>query len=278
MLTDNEREHFLLLLETTGNRQYGGFPMSWDWLINITEDFSNLNNGIEAEVPVNTAVYGTINGEVINATMNSVSIQGTTGNDTIIITFSQLNSVTVNIGDTVQMTTIIGYTSDRIFIQINRNGTYVNPILFLGSQQQDLIYGTNIPPLTQSEFNVLRDFASTALGTPYVFGGTGPPPRGIDCSGFIWWAYNGSGIKNWGRTTAQGQFNQCDPITFADARPGDLIFFQGTYDTQDSRIITHVGIYLGNSQMQHSSSPNEITSINSAYWQSHFYTFVRLQR
>ncbi len=277
-LSSDEREHFLLLLETTGNRQYGDFPMSWDWLINITEDFSNQNNGVEAEVPVNTAVYGTINGEVVIATADSVSIQGSIGEEVIIITFSRLNSVAVSVGDTVQMTTIVGYTSDRIFIQIQRNGVYVNPVLFLGSQRQDLVYGTSIPPLTQSEFNTLRDYARTAIGTPYVFGGTGPPPRGIDCSGFIWWAYNGSGIKSWGRTTAQGQFNQCDPITLADARPGDIIFFQGTYDTQDSRIVTHIGIYLGNGQMQHSGTPNQITSINSAYWQNHFYSFGRLRR
>jgi cell wall-associated NlpC family hydrolase len=175
------------------------------------------------------------------------------------------------------MTTVVGYTSGRIFIQIQRNGVYVNPVLFLGSQRQDLVYGTTLPPLTQSEFNDLTDFASDALGTPYVFGSSNPPTA-TDCSGFIWWAYDGSGVKSWDRTTAQGQFNQCDPITLADARPGDLIFFQGTYDTKDSRIVTHVGIYLGNGEMQHSGTPNQISSINTSYWQEKFYSFGRLRR
>lgn len=273
-LSSDEQEHFLLLLEVNGNRQYGDFPMDWDWLTNITDDFNNRNKGVEAEVPNNTPVYGTINGKIISATTDSVSIDGKFGEDTIIITFSRLNSVTVNVGDSVRMSTIIGYTTDRIFIQIQRNGVFINPILFLGSQRQELNYGTNQPPLTQSEYNQLVESMNKVLGTPYVFGGQ-TPGRGIDCSAFVWWAINDSGIKSWSRTTAQGQFNQCDSITLADVRPGDLIFFEKTYDTTNA--VSHIGVYLGNGMMHHSGSPNKIESFQTSYWQNHFCSFGRLR-
>ena len=78
------------------------------------------------------------------------------------------------------------------------------------------------------------------------------------------------------RTTAQGIYDQCTPIAASEAKAGDLIFFQGTYDTGDDRDVTHVGIYCGNGVMLHCGDPIKYASINTAYWQSHFYSFGRV--
>jgi len=77
-----------------------------------------------------------------------------------------------------------------------------------------------------------------------------------------------------GRTTAQGLYNLCTPVSASEAKPGDLIFFQGTYSTSDT--CTHVGIYVGNGMMIHCGNPISYASINTSYWQSHFLAFGRL--
>lgn len=110
------------------------------------------------------------------------------------------------------------------------------------------------------------------LDLPYVYGGSSPPT--FDCSGFICWVYTHSGVYNLPRTTAQGIYNQCAPVSREEAKPGDLIFFQGTYNHYET--ITHVGIYVGSGQMLHCGSPIQYTSCETAYWQKHFYGYGRL--
>ena len=111
------------------------------------------------------------------------------------------------------------------------------------------------------------------LGFPYVYGGSNPSTS-FDCSGFICWIFTQSGVYNLPRTTAQGIYNQCAPVSSADARPGDLIFFQGTYNHYET--ITHIGLYVGSGQMLHCGNPIQYTSCETAYWQSHFYGYGRL--
>ena len=109
---------------------------------------------------------------------------------------------------------------------------------------------------------------------PYTFGGT--PPSSFDCSGFVCWSFSNSGVHDLPRTTAQGIYNQCTPISASDAKAGDLIFFQGTYNTGDGRAVTHVGIYCGNGVMLHCGDPIGYASVNTPYWQNHFYSYGRL--
>ena len=117
----------------------------------------------------------------------------------------------------------------------------------------------------------LLNEAARYLGTPYVWGGYSP--SGFDCSGFVSYCLVHSGVRNTGRLTAQGLYNICTPVSQSDAQPGDLIFFTGTYDAGEP--VTHIGIYVGNGQMIHGGHPVQYTSINSPYWQSHFYGFGR---
>ena len=128
--------------------------------------------------------------------------------------------------------------------------------------------------LTDTRFaNMIRE-AEKYLGYPYVWGGSSPSTS-FDCSGFVSWVINNCG-NGWsvGRLTANGLMGVCDIIPRSFAKPGDLIFFQGTYDTSGA---SHVGIYVGNGMMIHCGNPISYASIESSYWQSHFYCFGRIR-
>ena len=130
-----------------------------------------------------------------------------------------------------------------------------------------------IPPeaLEDETFAAIIAEAEKYLGYPYVWGGSNPNTS-FDCSGYVSWVINHSGW-NVGRLGAQGLCNICTPVTGAQARPGDLIFFKGTYDTPG---VSHVGIYVGDGMMIHCGSPISYANINTTYWQKHFYAYGRL--
>ena len=128
--------------------------------------------------------------------------------------------------------------------------------------------------LTDTRFaNMIRE-AEKYLGYPYVWGGSSPSTS-FDCSGFVSWVINNCG-NGWsvGRLTANGLMGVCDIIPQSSAKPGDLIFFQGTYDTSGA---SHVGIYVGNGMMIHCGNPISYASIETSYWQQHFYCFGRIR-
>ena len=130
-----------------------------------------------------------------------------------------------------------------------------------------------IPPeaLEDETFAAMIAEADKYVGYPYVWGGSSPSTS-FDCSGFISWVLNHSGWSV-GRQTAQGLYNLCTPVTAGQAKPGDLVFFVGTYDTPG---VSHVGLYVGNSVMLHCGDPISYTNLNSSYWQQHFYCYGRL--
>ncbi|MDY4172699.1 MAG: NlpC/P60 family protein [Evtepia sp.] len=131
----------------------------------------------------------------------------------------------------------------------------------------------DIPPeaLEDETFAAMIAEAEKYLGYPYVWGGSSPSTS-FDCSGFVSWVINHSGW-NVGRLGAQGLYNICTPVSSSQAKPGDLIFFKGTYDTPG---VSHVGIYVGGGMMIHCGSPISYTSINTNYWQAHYFSFGRL--
>ena len=131
----------------------------------------------------------------------------------------------------------------------------------------------DVPPeaLADEQFAAILKEAEKYLGYPYVWGGANPSTS-FDCSGYVSWVINHSGWDV-GRLTANGLLGVCTPVSSSNAKPGDLIFFQGTYDTAGA---SHVGIYVGNSMMIHCGNPISYANISSSYWQSHFYTYGRL--
>ena len=136
-------------------------------------------------------------------------------------------------------------------------------------------FGYEIPPeaLTDERFaNMIRE-AEKYLGYPYVWGGASPSTS-FDCSGFVSWVINNCGNGwNVGRQTADGLRSCCAYVPPEQAKPGDLIFFQGTYDTPGA---SHVGIYVGNQVMIHCGDPIQYANISTPYWQQHFMAFGRL--
>ena len=126
---------------------------------------------------------------------------------------------------------------------------------------------------SDSVFAQLMNEAEKYVGFPYVWGGSSPSTS-FDCSGFVCWSYTQSGVYNLPRTTAQGIYNQCAPISRSEAKPGDLVFFTRTYVS--STPVTHIGIYVGDGLMLHCGDPIKYASIDTNYWSSKLYGFGRL--
>ena len=154
------------------------------------------------------------------------------------------------------------------------------PELFVSSDYIRKYYGTEyevyeIPAeaLEDEQFAAMITEAEKYLGFPYVWGGSSPATS-FDCSGFVSYVCNNCGVGwSFGRLGAEGLRGICSYVSAANAKPGDLIFFQGTYDTTGA---SHVAIYVGNGMMIHCGDPIQYTSIETSYWQQHFMQFGRL--
>ena len=144
---------------------------------------------------------------------------------------------------------------------------------YIGKYVEGSYTDYDIPPeaLDDEVFDAIIKEAEKYLGYPYVWGGSSPSTS-FDCSGFVSWVINHSGWDV-GRLGAQGLCNICTPVSSANVKPGDLVFFTGTYDTPG---VSHVGIYVGNNMMIHCGDPISYANLNSNYWQSHFYRYGRL--
>ncbi len=126
--------------------------------------------------------------------------------------------------------------------------------------------------LTDSQFTAMWQEASKYLGRAYVWGGSSPS-TGFDCSGFVCWVINHSGVGSVGRTTAEGLRQWTNTIPASERQPGDIIFFQGTYDTAGA---SHVGIYIGDGKMIHCGDPIKISDVDSGYFRQHFLCYGRI--
>ena len=144
---------------------------------------------------------------------------------------------------------------------------------YIGKYVEGSYTDYDIPPeaLDDEVFAAIIKEAEKYLGYPYVWGGSSPSTS-FDCSGFVSWVINHSGWDV-GRLGAQGLCNICTPVSSANVKPGDLVFFKGTYDTPG---VSHCGIYVGNGMMIHCGSPISYANLNTSYWQEHLYCYGRL--
>ena len=153
---------------------------------------------------------------------------------------------------------------------------YANPEADSGGSSGGTSGGESYKPsgeaLTDTQFAAMWQEASKYLGRAYVWGGSSPS-TGFDCSGFVCWVINHSGVGNVGRTTAEGLRQWTDPIPASERQPGDIIYFQGTYDTPGA---SHVGIYIGDGKMIHCGDPIKVSNVDSGYFKQHFLGYGRI--
>ena len=189
-------------------------------------------------------------------------------------TYKILNVTLVNEGMTTTLTADQRELYD-IYLASKGNRDYLFADDIYSNITQSPYNDYTIPgeALTDETFRKLITEAEKYLGYPYVWGGSSPQTS-FDCSGFVCWVFKNSGVYPLGRTTAQGIFDLCTPVRPSDAKPGDIIFFTGTYNSGCP--VSHVGIYVGNGMMIHCGNPISYASVNSNYWTQHFYAYGRL--
>ena len=276
---------------TNGALQQFYTPLDLDWYSMISSYYGYRKNpitgdnqfhrGIDIAVPEGTEVYAAQDGTVTTAEYNDeygnyIVIEDAKG---FVTKYAHLQSINVTAGQTVKHGAVIGKTGNtgastgsHLHLECLASGEYYNP-LFYFENGNGSIYGTTDPIGGNGDVAALFAEAERYLGYPYVWGGSNPSTS-FDCSGFVCYVLTHSGYCNMPRTTAQGIYNQCTHISASEARAGDIIFFTGTYNSGNP--VTHVGIYAGNGQMIHCGDPIKYTSINTPYWQSHFYAFGRV--
>ena len=296
-----QAEIFAMYRETNGLLQEFASPLDLYWYYYVSSYYGYRKNpvtgneefhrGVDIAVPTGTTVYAAHDGTVTAAAYDShygnyvvIEVDGYTTK------YAHMDSISVGAGQTVEKGTVIGTTGNtgsstgsHLHIECLYNGEYYNPLFYFDVGEGTLygetpggLPGNAIPPDAYDDASVqaLMEEAARYLGYPYVWGGSSPSTS-FDCSGFVCWVFTNSGVHNLPRTTAQGIYDQCTPVSASDAKAGDIIFFTGTYNSAGA--VSHVGIYCGNGTMIHCGDPISYASINSSYWQSHFYAFGRLQ-
>ena len=303
-MTAEEREMYFVYLETQGNHARFGSPFATDWhgqvvslygwrVHPITHALQN-HRGLDLSAPTGTPILAIHDGRVVTVGLdargfgNYVVIEDATG---VRSTYAHCETIIVQQGQSVAKGTPIATfgntgtsTGSHLHLELREAGDYLNPYFLLegadpicsgsgGSTGTVLDY--EVPPeaLADPVFASLIREAEKYLGYPYVWGGS-TPASSFDCSGFVCWVLQASGVYPLSRTTAQGIYNQCTPVSPANERPGDLAFFSGTYDSDGP--VSHVAIYVGDGMMIHAGKPIQYASMQTAYWQSHFYAFGRL--
>ena len=299
---------FNVLMMTKGNRQYVSNVFGdTNWLPYVTSYYGyrvhpisgekNYHKAVDIGMPQGTEILAGHDGVVTQAGEAGsygliVVLEGTMEDGKTLTTkYAHCSELLVSAGQEVKQGEVIakvGSTGDstgpHLHLEVLVDGQYLNPLYFADTGDHtgtNLIPGSaggpEIPaypgaPMGDGDYAALITEAQKHLGKPYVFGASGP--NSFDCSGFVSYVLNQSGVASVGRSTAQGLFNMSTPVSRENAQPGDLIFFTGTYSAGTP--VTHVGIYIGNGQMIHAGDPVQYANINTSYWTEHFYAFGRI--
>lgn len=274
-LNAEQREMYDIYQITKGNRVMFGSPVDLNWHNSIlygygyqcSGDMVIENSQMEVLVPSGTPVLSVMDGQVVRIASGVIALKNEKG---YTVKIGGCTNFTVPVGTEVtkgQPIAQIGSAGKMTLSFSYRNNSF-NPYFYLNvGSIMDFVEVEATGKAAQ-----LIAKAEQYLGTPYVWGGYSP--SGFDCSGFVSYVVNNCGAGfNFGRLTAESWRQQCSTISASQARPGDLIFFQGTYNTSGA---SHVGIYLGDGKMIHCGNPVKISSINTAYWQQHFYCYGRI--
>ena len=296
-LTGEDRDLYDTYTETKGLMQYYYTPLNLNWQSYIKSYYGYRKNpqtgnlefhkGLDISVPEGTEVLAAQDGKVSSAAFddhygNYVVIEDTGGYAS---KYAHLESLTVSAGEDVTHGSAIGRTGhtgsatgSELHIECLYRGDHYDPLFYFENGEGSLYpidadTGEYLPVEATGDAAALIEEAKKYLNYPSKWGGSSPETS-FDCSGFVSWCLNASGYADVGRQTAQGLCNISHRVSAEDAKPGDLIFFTGTYNSGSP--VSHVGIYLGNGQMIHAGNPIKISNINTSYWQSHYYGYGRI--
>jgi murein DD-endopeptidase MepM/ murein hydrolase activator NlpD len=306
-MNPDQREMYLVYMDTKGNKQYFGNPFSFNWTSHVTSLYGwrvhpitqrlQIHRGLDLAIPLGTPIQSIHEGVVVRVGYDASGyghyavVEDDNGYRS---TYAHCSSVLVSEGQSVLRGQEIAKagstgasTGSHLHLELTLNGQYLNPYFFIEGTDPytpPAVGSTNgaytdydIPPeaLSDPTFAALIKEAEKYLGYPYVWGGS-TPETSFDCSGFVCWVFKNSGVYPLSRTTAQGIFDQCAIIPPSEAKPGDIVFFTGTYNSIGP--VSHVAIYVGDGMMIHAGNPIQYASMNTSYFQSHFYAFGRLPR
>ncbi len=299
----DQTDRYCVYMQTCGNRQCYGNPFDFAWVSYVTSPYGyrthpitgakDLHRGVDIRVPAVTPVRAMQDGRVISAGNAGsyglcVVIEGTDGHQS---RYAHCSSLSVRAGQEVKRGDIIAAvggtgssTETYLHLEVTHNGQYLNPYYYVDNGGDGYLPGggaAGIPDfpadpgaaMGDGSFGAMLAEAEKYLGFPYVWGGSSPSTS-FDCSGYVSWVINHSGVGSVGRQTAQGLYNLCTPVSRNDMQPGDLVFFTGTYSTANP--VTHVGIYVGGNRMIHCGNPISYTRLDTNYWISKFYSGGRL--
>ena len=298
-----QTDRYGVYMQTYGNRQAFGNPFDFSWLGNVSSGYGwrvhpisgekSLHRGIDLAVAQGTPILAVQDGRVVSAGDAGsyglcVVIEDDKGYQS---RYAHCSSLNVSAGQEVKRGDVIAAvgstgnsTRPHLHLEVMLNGEYLNPYFFVdnGDDGTGAIPGTPggpaIPdysgePMGDGSFEAMLHEAEKFLGWPYVWGGSSPSTS-FDCSGYVSWVINQSGVGSVGRQTAQGLYNLCTPVSSANAQPGDLIFFTGTYSSPGP--VSHVGIYVGGGRFIHCGDPISYANTGSPYWSAHLYGYGRL--
>ncbi|MDR0859191.1 MAG: peptidoglycan DD-metalloendopeptidase family protein, partial [Oscillospiraceae bacterium] len=249
----------------------------------------NYHKGVDIGLPLGTEIHAGQDGTVTFAGYsgdygNVVIIEDDKG---LVSKYAHCDTLNVAVGQAVKTGDIIATvgntgssTGSHLHLEILKNGQYLNALYFAASGSFNFTptYGDPGTPMGDGTYAALIAEAERYLGYPYVYGGSSPSTS-FDCSGYVSFVLRASGVKDIDRLGATGLYNISTPVSASEAKPGDLVFFQGTYST--SSPVSHVGFYVGTDasgrpRMLHCGSPIQYTYIDTAYWQEHFFAFGRI--
>ncbi|EOK37562.1 CD1108 family mobile element protein [Enterococcus faecalis] len=298
-----QTDRYGVYMQTYGNRQAFGNPFDFSWLGYVSSGYGwrvhpisgekSLHRGIDLAVAQGTPILAVQDGRVVSAGDAGsyglcVVIEDDKGYQS---RYAHCSSLNVSAGQEVKRGDVIAAvgstgnsTGPHLHLEVMLNGEYLNPYFFVdnGDDGTGAIPGTPggpaIPdysgePMGDGSFEAMLHEAEKFLGWPYVWGGSSPSTS-FDCSGYVSWVINQSGVGSVGRQTAQGLYNLCTPVSSANAQPGDLIFFTGTYSSPGP--VSHVGIYVGGGRFIHCGDPISYANTGSPYWSAHLYGYGRL--
>ncbi len=275
-MDEDEKMLYDVYQETRGNRVFFGKPVDCNWYHNIVGNYGyryDYSSGrvkdsdqMTISVPERTEILSPINGTVKSVSGGTITLEEDHG---YIIKVIGCNNISVSAGETVENGQKIAKVgSDSSFsLEFIYKGTNLNPYFYFEVGTREL---ESFGEATGACAALIAE-AKTHLGTPYVWGGYSP--SGFDCSGFVSYCLTKSGALNTGHLTAAGLINRCRIISKAELRPGDLVFFQGTYETAPP---SHVGIYIGSgvygtNTFIHCGDPCKYGDLSSSYWVQHWY-------